>query len=560
MRCRPPTPTHAPAPTSTPRVTALPRTAGLIATLLGLLLPLLVLGTPAHAAPTGFRVENGRLLEASGNDFVMRGVNHAHTWYTDRISSLAHIKAKGANTVRVVLSSGDRWTANDTADVANVVAQCKQNRLICVLEVHDTTGYGEQSGAVTLSRAADYWIGVQSALTGQEDHVVVNIGNEPHGNTGYANWTADTKAAIQKLRNAGFDHTLMVDAPNWGQDWAFTMRDNAASVFAADPDANTVFSIHMYGVFDTAAEISDYLGRFVSARLPIVVGEFGHDHSDGNPDEETILAVTRQLGLGYLGWSWSGNGGGVEYLDMVTNFDPDQPTSWGQRLFDGANGIAATSEEAEIYSSGSGGDTTAPTAPGTPAASAVTSSSATLSWTAATDENGVTGYDVVRISDGGETVATTTASTSATLTGLSPESSYTFAVYARDAAGNRSPRSGTVTVTTSSGGSQGSCAVAYRVANEWPGGFQAEVVIRNTGSSAVAGWTLNWTFPGSQRITNMWGGTPVQTGSEVGVASAPYTASIPAAGSVTLGFTATTTGSSPSPSAFTLNGSACAVA
>ncbi|MGV9842569.1 cellulase family glycosylhydrolase [Streptomyces fungicidicus] len=542
------------------RPPAFPRAAGLVAAVLGLLLPLLVLTTPAHAAPTGFRVQNGRLLEASGNDFVMRGVNHAHTWYADRISSLAHIKAKGANTVRVVLSSGDRWTRNDTADVANVVAQCKQNRLICVLEVHDTTGYGEQSGAVTLSRAADYWIGVQSALAGQEDHVIVNIGNEPHGNTGYTAWTADTKAAIQKLRDAGFDHTLMVDAPNWGQDWAFTMRDNAASVFAADPDANTVFSIHMYGVFDTAAEISDYLGRFVSAKLPIVVGEFGYNHSDGNPDEDTILAVTRQLGLGYLGWSWSGNGGGVEYLDMVTDFDPARLTSWGERIFNGADGIAATSEEAAVYGSGSGGDTTPPTAPGAPSASAVTASSARLTWGAATDANGVTGYDVVRISGGAESVVTSTGDTSATVTGLTAATSYTFAVYARDAAGNRSPRSATVTVTTSSGGTTGACAIAYRVTNEWPGGFQGEVTVRNTGGSAVNGWTLAWSFPADQRITNMWGGTPAQSGSEVSVASAPYTASIPASGSVVVGFTASRTGTNPSPTAFALNGAACAVA
>lgn len=537
-----------------------PRAAGLLAALLGLLLPLLALGTPAHAAPTGFRVENGRLLEASGNDFVMRGVNHAHTWYPDRIDALAHIKAKGANTVRVVLSSGDRWTRNDASDVANVVARCKQNRLICVLEVHDTTGYGEQSGAVTLSRAADYWISVQSALTGQENHVIVNIGNEPHGNSGYANWTADTRAAIQKLRAAGFDHTLMVDAPNWGQDWAFTMRDNAAAVFAADPDANTVFSIHMYGVFDTAAEISDYLGRFVVAKLPIVIGEFGHDHSDGNPDEDTILAVAQQLRLGYLGWSWSGNGGGVEYLDMVTGFDPDRLTAWGQRLFNGADGIAATAEEAEIYSSGSGGDTTAPTTPGAPAASAVTSSSATLTWGAATDANGVTGYDVVRISGGAETVVTTTAGTSATVTGLAPATSYTFAVYARDAAGNRSQRSAAVTVTTSPGGTTDACAVGYRVTGEWPGGFQGEITLRNTGGSAVNGWTLRWTFPGGQRITNLWGGTPTQNGAEVGVTAAPYTATIPASGSVTLGFTASRSGANPSPTAFSLNGVSCSVA
>ncbi|MFC9889337.1 cellulase family glycosylhydrolase [Streptomyces pilosus] len=537
-----------------------PRTAGLLATLLGLLLPLLAVTTPAaHAAPTGFRVENGRLLEASGNDFVMRGVNHAHTWYADRIDALAHIKAKGANTVRVVLSSGDRWTRNDASDVADVVARCKQNRLICVLEVHDTTGYGEQSGAVTLSRAADYWISVRGALAGQEDHVIVNIGNEPHGNTGYANWTADTKAAIQKLRGAGFDHTLMVDAPNWGQDWTFTMRDNAASVFAADPDANTVFSIHMYGVFDTAAEIRDYLGRFVAAKLPIVVGEFGHDHSDGNPDEDTILAVTRQLDLGYLGWSWSGNGGGVEYLDMVTNFDPARPTAWGARLFDGADGIAATSEEAAVYGSGSGDDTTAPTAPGTPSASAVTASSVTLRWGAATDAVGVTGYDVVRLDAGAETAVTSTAGTSATVTGLGAATSYTFAVYARDAAGNRSPRSAAVTVTTSPGGATGACAVGYRVTGEWPGGFQGEVTVRNTGNAAVDGWTLRWAFPAGQRITHMWGGTPVQSGSEVTVTAASYTATIPASGSVTLGFTGSRSATNPSPTAFSLNGADCSV-
>ncbi|MFF5985441.1 glycoside hydrolase family 5 protein [Streptomyces olindensis] len=332
------------------RTRTAPRVAAVVAALLGLLVPLLGLGTSAHAAPTGFRVQNGRLVEASGNDFVMRGVNHAHTWYRDRISSLAHIKAKGANTVRVVLASGDRWTRNDAADVANVVSQCKRNRLICVLEVHDTTGYGDQSGATTLSRAADYWISVKSALAGQESYVIVNIGNEPYGNSNHTRWTADTKAAIQKLRSAGFNHTLMVDAPNWGQDWAFTMRDNAASVFAADPDRNTVFSVHMYGVFNTAAKVNDYLNRFVAAKLPIVVGEFGHHHSDGNPDEDAVLATTQRLRLGYLGWSWSGNSSDVGYLDMVTNFDPNRLTSWGQRIFNGANGIAATSKQAAIYS------------------------------------------------------------------------------------------------------------------------------------------------------------------------------------------------------------------
>lgn len=326
------------------------RLSAVAAALLALLVAVLAFGQPAHAA-AGFSVANGRLYDANGTEFVMRGVNHAHTWYPQQTSSFADVKALGANTVRVVLSSGDRWTRNTNADVANVISTCKGNRLICVLEVHDTTGYGEQSGAITLDRAVDYWLSLADVLAGQERFVIVNIGNEPYGNQNYASWATDNANAIERLRAGGLTHTIMVDAPNWGQDWSFTMRDNAASVFAADPARNTVFSIHMYGVFDTAAEISDYLGRFRSAGLPIVVGEFGFNHSDGDPDEDTILAYSQANGIGWLGWSWSGNGGGVEYLDLATSFNPANLTTWGQRLFNGANGIRQTAREASVFSS-----------------------------------------------------------------------------------------------------------------------------------------------------------------------------------------------------------------
>ncbi|MFC5923262.1 cellulase family glycosylhydrolase [Micromonospora vulcania] len=327
------------------------------AALLAVLVAVLAFGQPAHAA-AGFSVAGGKLYDANGTEFIMRGVNHAHTWYPQQTSSFADVKALGANTVRVVLSSGDRWTRNSNADVANVIALCKANRLICVLEVHDTTGYGEQSGAITLDRAVDYWLSIADVLTGQERYVLVNIGNEPYGNQNYASWATDSANAIKRLRAAGLTHTIMVDAPNWGQDWSFTMRDNAASVFAADPARNTVFSIHMYGVFDTAAEITDYLGRFRAVGLPIVVGEFGFNHSDGDPDEDTILSHSQANGIGWLGWSWSGNGGGVEYLDMATAFNPASLTSWGQRIFNGANGIRQTAREATVF-----GGTPPPTTP-----------------------------------------------------------------------------------------------------------------------------------------------------------------------------------------------------
>ncbi|MES4905868.1 MULTISPECIES: cellulase family glycosylhydrolase [unclassified Streptomyces] len=544
------------------------RPPAILLALLAGLLGIVGLGPTAQAAPqaagtraplaTGLHISGGRLLEGNGNDFVMRGVNHAHTWYPGETQSLAGIKALGANTVRVVLSNGHRWTRNSPEDVASIVAQCKANRLICVLEVHDTTGYGEESAAASLDQAADYWIGLKSVLTGEENYIIINIGNEPWGNTNPAGWTDPTVAAVKKLRSAGFQHTIMVDAPNWGQDWQNVMRDNAQTVYKADTTGNLIFSIHMYSVYDTAQEITDYLNAFVGARLPILIGEFGGPPDQyGDPDENTMMAAAQQLKLGYLAWSWSGNTDPI--LDMTTDFDPNKLTDWGKRVFNGANGIAQTSREATVYGGGSGGDTQAPTTPGTPTASAVTATSATLTWPAATDNVGVAAYDVVRVSGGTETRVATSTGTSATITGLTAATSYTFAVYARDAAGNRSARSATVGVTTEAGGGSGAgCSVGYRVVGDWGSGFQGEISIRNTGSAAINGWSLGFSFANGQTITNMWGGTPQQTGAAVTVAPAAYTSTIPAGGSVTLGFTANRGGTNSAPTAFTLSGSACA--
>ncbi|MFD7658911.1 cellulase family glycosylhydrolase, partial [Actinosynnema sp. NPDC059797] len=293
---------------------------------------------PQAGAAVGLHVSGTRVVEANGRPFVMRGVNHPHVWFTGRTSAFADVKALGANAVRVVLGSGKRW--GPSTDTAAVVDLCKRNRLICVLEVHDTTGYGEEGAAASLAEAVDYWVGQKSALVGQEDYVVINIGNEPIGNVDAAQWTAATAAAIRELRANGFQHLLMVDGPNWGQDWQHVMRDNAQTVLDADAQRNTVLSIHMYSVFNTASAITSYLDRFQANGWPLVIGEFGWRFASGEVDHETILSEAEERGLGYLAWSWSGNTDPI--LDMATEFDPTRLTTWGQRIFHGANGIKAT--------------------------------------------------------------------------------------------------------------------------------------------------------------------------------------------------------------------------
>ena len=100
------------------------------------------------------------------------------------------------------------------------------------------------------------------------------------------------------------------------------------------------------------------------------------------------------------------------------------------------------------YSGGTTTDTTAPTTPSNLAASGTTSTSTTLSWTAATDNVGVTGYNVYN----GTTLVTTVTGTSATVSGLTASTTYSFTVKAKDAAGNVSAASNAVSVTTTASG------------------------------------------------------------------------------------------------------------
>ncbi|MCX5299923.1 carbohydrate binding domain-containing protein [Streptomyces sp. NBC_00193] len=103
----------------------------------------------------------------------------------------------------------------------------------------------------------------------------------------------------------------------------------------------------------------------------------------------------------------------------------------------------------DITLDGPGGtvDTQAPTVPGSLTATGKTSTTASLSWNASTDNVGLNGYDVYQ---GGTKVATS-GTTSATVSGLTPSTAYAFTVRARDAAGNTSAASNTVNVTTDTG-------------------------------------------------------------------------------------------------------------
>lgn len=266
------------------------------------------------------------------------------------------------------------------------------------------------------------------------------------------------------------------------------------------------------------------------------------------------LAVTRCVGITVWG-----------YTDKYSWIPDAFPGEGAAHLADAnfQRKPAYTAMHDALAGGGGGPDTTAPTAPGTPAASEVTATSAALSWSAATDTggSGLAGYDVYREQGATDPLLGSATTTATTVTGLTPSTQYQVYVRARDGAGNLSAPSATVTFTTSAGTGQGSCRVAYSASN-WGGGggFTASVTITNTGTAAVNGWTLAFGFPSGQRLTPPgWGATWTQAsgGADVTATNLSWNAAIAPNASVGIGFNGTYTGTNTAPTGFTLNGAAC---
>ncbi|MET9496486.1 cellulose binding domain-containing protein [Streptomyces sp. NPDC006552] len=109
------------------------------------------------------------------------------------------------------------------------------------------------------------------------------------------------------------------------------------------------------------------------------------------------------------------------------------------------------------------------------------------------------------------------------------------------------------------GPGEAGCSVAYKVTNAWPGGFQAEVTVTDTGPSAWNGWSLAWTFPSGQRLAQAWNAEASQSGAVVTAKDVGWNAKVASGSSVSFGFTGTRASANASPAVFTVGGEECGV-
>ncbi|MGC4870076.1 cellulose binding domain-containing protein [Micromonospora sp. DT53] len=210
-----------------------------------------------------------------------------------------------------------------------------------------------------------------------------------------------------------------------------------------------------------------------------------------------------------------------------------------------------------------GPDTTPPSAPQNLTVGEVTASTGSLSWSPSTDDVGVLGYNVYRF-DGwftSQLVATVPGTTYTTPLPASAPLRNLYYVRARDAAGNVSIASNTVTLPTTSPPTPppSTCRVTYGNQSEWQGGFVATVTVHNTGTASVDGWTVTFTFPGDQQVTSGWNATVGQTGAAVTARNVDWNRVLAPNGSATFGIQGRWGVSDAPPTGFSLNGAPCAV-
>ena len=214
----------------------------------------------------------------------------------------------------------------------------------------------------------------------------------------------------------------------------------------------------------------------------------------------------------------------------------------GFELWQGGAGLATNSFSVNVNGSGGGGgNTVTVTSPGNQSGTVGTAASVQVRATDSASGQALT-YSASGL-PAGLSINSATGLISGTPTAAG---TYNVTVAARDGTGASGSAAFTWTISSSGGGGGNSCTAAYSVVNSWTGGFQGQVTV-TAGSSALSNWNVAWTFPGDQKISNMWNASYSQSGESVTAGNASYNGTLAAGASTTFGFTGTYTSNNTAP-------------
>jgi len=277
-----------------------------------------------------FSILSPQHANAAEDSSWIRGVNVPAIWYDSQsYSALDKIKSDGFNTVRLV------WqTSGSSSRLNDFLTKCDNLGLKAIVELHDATGGSTTS---SLDTCVSYWT-QSSILSIMYNHpkAWLNIANE-WGPANSTVWRDGYKNAISKIRTAGYTGTIVIDSGGWGQD-SSDILNYANDVYNSNTNKNVIFSIHMYGSWNSNSDIDSFLSNCKNKGIPIIVGEFGYNYNNGNNnlgckvDVAHLISYCKQNKIGFIAWSWSGNDSANSWLDMTNSWT--SYTWWGQYVKD----------------------------------------------------------------------------------------------------------------------------------------------------------------------------------------------------------------------------------
>ncbi len=444
--------------------------------------------------------------------------------------------------------------------------------------------------------------------SGNPTVIAADLRNEPHliANSSHSGscWTGDTAtggcpatnagqnwpAAAQRAGNAilSANPNLLIivegaDCYNGDCDWwGGNLEGVSGHPIELNISNRLVYSAHDYGPklyqqswfnsgtsYSSLSSVWNKFWGYINANhtAPIMVGEFGTGNtasdiqsatpgSQGQWFESLVNFLQNNPSVSWTYWALNGED---SYGLLDNNYDstPASPLKQSE----------LASVQSALSSGGGGGSTcsVAPSAPSGLAALAASSSQVNLSWNAVAPPSGCSiSYSVFRSTTSGFTPSSSNQIASGLTTaffanaGLAAATTYYYKVEAVDATGP-SPASTQASATTQQSSSGGfACHVAYTIVNQWSTGFQVAAIIENTGTVGITSWTLKWTFPGNQQITNLWNGSYSQSSANAIVNNLNYNGAIQPGGKYNgVGFTANFSGTNAPPASFSVNGVIC---
>ncbi len=571
------------------------------------------MAVPANAQGAGYWHTSGnQILDSNNQPVRMAGVNwygfetpdhiiHG-LWAQDYKSVLNTIKNNGYNVIRIPFSNemveSDPVPTNFSVfnagpintDLKGLTALQILDKIVSfagsiglrvILDNHRSeAGQSAEANGLWYTSAfpesawTNDWVALTNRYLNNTTVIGMDLRNEPHNATsGGACWgcggtTNDWRLAAERAGNAilAVNPRLLIFVEgtdcfngdcNW---WGGNLEGVAQFPVNLNVPNQLVYSAHDYD--PSLVQQSWFNGSTTPASLqarwtkqwayiynndtaPLWVGEFGAGNNANDvqntaagSEGQWFSSLVQFIGANQaMNWTYWALNGEDSFAILDSNYDSTPVSAAKQQLLAGI----------QFPLGGSGGGTNIPTISSIHPTSGAPGASVTVTGTnfsATANANSVTF---------GSIAAAVSAATATSLTVTVPNLAAGVVNVTVTVAGKTS---NTESFTVSSSGGVSNCHITYAITNQWSTGFQAAITIANTGTTALSNWSLSWTFPGNQQITNLWNGAFAQTGASITINNLNYNGSIPAGGSYNaMGFTAN--GAAAVPSSFSLNGTRC---